>query len=173
MREVQKHNICINVPSSQTFRSHLKQQICICSKRTLRSKDVTFLLLLYLNTTRGRKRVEFLKRGNATRSSETSVLTDLFSFIYTCLASESMNVETQLTSLTEMAYRHECIICSHDHKSPLVWQERRFQLEAKYNQYRIGNIWYSSKHEVLCTETTFTEISSSQQIHSLCWLQKH
>ena len=42
----------------------------------------------------------------------------------------------QLTSPTESALRHECIIHSYAHKGLSVWQDRRFQLDATHNQHQ-------------------------------------
>jgi hypothetical protein len=55
---------------------------------------------------------------------------------FSSLALGGMNVETQLTSPTEGALRHECIIHSYAHKGLSVWQEKRLQLDATHNQHQ-------------------------------------
>jgi hypothetical protein len=129
----------------------------------------------------------FFKRDKVTRGSETYVLIGLFFFFFPRLAFGGMNVETQLTSPTESALRHECITHSYAHKGLSVWQERRFQLEATHNRHQDWKHLGQFKTRIplyqtcINQNTIYSTLLSVQEtrklhiraFHNICWVRKN
>ena len=75
----------------------------------------------------------FLTRRCNEWASETCAV---IGFFFSMSRTWRYKCRNQLTSPTESALRHECIIHNYAHKGLSVWQYRRFQLDATHNQYQ-------------------------------------